>query len=83
MEQNSPHKEALMIQIKEAYGKVVYTYTTHLKMMNYLTKKNRIIKYIQIILSAISTGGFIGALITDEVILTCVGGLFSYSTIST
>lgn len=77
MEQNSPHKEALLIQIKEAYGRVVYTYTTHLKIMNYLTKKNRIIKYIQIILSAISTGGFIGALITDEVILTCVGGLFS------
>jgi len=34
-------------------------------------------KYVQIILSAISTGGFIGAVITNEAALTCVGGLFS------
>ena len=77
MEINSRYKQALQVQIREAYGRVVYTYTTHLKMMNRLVKKNNIIKYIQITLSAISTGGFIGAIITSEAALTCIGGLFS------
>lgn len=77
MEQNSPHKQALLVQMREAYGRVVYTYTSHLKMMNRLTRKNQIIKYIQIALSAISTGGFIGAIITNETVLTFIGGIFS------
>lgn len=77
METNSHYKQALQVQIREAYGRVVYTYTTHLKMMNRLVEKNNIIKYAQIVLSAISTGGFIGAIITNEEALTCIGGLFS------
>lgn len=77
MEQNSHHRNCLLVQLKEAYGKVVYTYTTHLKMMNHLVKKNSLIKYTQIILSAISTGGFLGSIITNEIVLTCIGGLFS------
>lgn len=77
METNSHYKQALQVQIREAYGRVVYTYTTHLKMMNRLVEKNNIIKYAQIVLSAISTGGFIGAIITSEEALTCIGGLFS------
>ena len=77
MAQNSPYKQSLQVQIREAFGRVVYSYTTHLKMMNRLTSRNNMMKYVQIILSAISTGGFIGAIITDETILTCVGGLFS------
>ncbi len=77
MDQNSQHKDALQIQIREAYGRIVYTYTTHLKMMNRLLLKNKRVKYAQIILSAISTGGFVGSLITNEFVLTCIGGLFS------
>lgn len=78
MDQNSQvHREGLEIQIKEAYGRVVYTYTTHWKMIDALTIKNRRIKYIQIALSAISTGGFIGSIITNEAALTCIGGIFS------
>lgn len=77
MEQNSHYRDCLLVQLKEAYGRVVYTYTTHLKMMNRLVKKNALIKYTQIILSAISTGGFLGSIITNEIVLTCIGGLFS------
>lgn len=77
MEQNSHHRDCLLVQIREAYGRVVYTYTTHLKMMNFLVKKNSVIKHCQIILSAISTGGFIGAIVTNEIALTIIGGLFS------
>lgn len=77
MEQQSCHRAGLLVQLREAFGRVVYTYTTHLKMMDHLIKKNAMIKYMQIILSAVSTGGFLGAIITDEVVLTCIGGLFS------
>ena len=31
MEANSRHRDALRTQIREAYGRIVYTYTTHLK----------------------------------------------------
>ncbi|MDL2275881.1 SLATT domain-containing protein [Desulfosarcina sp. OttesenSCG-928-G10] len=77
MNESSHFKNSLVIQIREAYGRIVYTYTTHLKLMNRLARKNNAIKIWQIILSAISTGGFIGSMITSEFILTCVGGVFS------
>ena len=78
MDQNSQvHRDGLKIQIKEAYGRVVYTYTAHWKMVDALAEKNRRIKHAQIWLSAISTGGFIGSIITNETALTCIGGIFS------
>lgn len=77
MEQSSHHREYLSLQLREAYGRVVYTYTTHLKMMNHLVRKNARIKHIQIIMSAISTGGFLGSIITNDILLTCIGGVFS------
>jgi hypothetical protein len=77
MEANSRHRDALRTQIREAYGRIVYTYTTHLKKMNRLDKCNRQIKYTQIFLSAISTGGFLGSMITNQFFLTCIGGIFS------
>ena len=78
MDQNSQvHRDGLKTQIKEAYGRVAYTYTTHWKMVDALVAKNRYIKYAQIALSAISTGGFIGSIITNETALTCIGCIFS------
>lgn len=77
MATSSQHKEALRTQIREACGRIVYTYTTHLKKMNRLDKNNRYIKYAQIALSAISTGGFVGSMITNQFVLTCIGGIFS------
>ena len=77
MEQNFQHRENLVIQLKEAYGRVAYTYTTHLKMVDQLVIKNTIIKYVQILMSAISTGGFFGSIIIESTIITIVGGIFS------
>lgn len=78
MEQNfQKHRQDLKKQIIEAHGKVVYSYTTHLKTVDHLILKNKTIKYLQIALSAISTGGFIGGLIANEFISTCIGGVFS------
>ena len=44
MEQNSQYREKLLIQLKDTYGRVVYTYTSHLKQVNSLEKNLKIIK---------------------------------------
>lgn len=77
MEQNSQYREKLLIQLKNSFGRVVYTYTSHLKQVNSLEKNLKIIKYSQIVLSACSTGGFLGAIITNKNVCTVVAGFFS------
>ena len=77
MEQNSQYRNGLLVQLKDTYGRVVYTYTSHLKQVNSLEKNLKIIKYSQIVLSAFSTGGFLGAIITNENAYTIVAGFFS------
>ena len=77
MENNQSHRQNMKIQIREAYGRLVYTYTTHLKQVELLTKQNKRIKHWQITLSAISTGGFLGAVITNQIALTWISGIVS------
>ena len=78
MEINSQFcNSALYNQIEEAYGKVVYTYTTQIIHAGRLHKRYERLKWSQLLLSAISTGGFIGSLITNQVLLTWVGGICS------
>lgn len=67
----------LRTQLREAYGRVTYSYTTHLKAVDLLNEKNNKMKRYQIYFSAISTGGFLGSFIFDERILTFVAGLVS------
>lgn len=71
------HDKVLYNQIEEAYGKVVYSYTTQVIHAKRLYTRNKLLKWLQIILSAISTGGFIGTLITNQVLLAWIGGIFS------
>lgn len=71
------YRERLKVQIREAYGRLVYTYTTHLKQVERLNKKNKRVKHWQIGLSAISTGGFLSAVFTDSIIMTWIGGIVS------
>lgn len=78
MEINSRcYEENLYSQIEEAYGKVVYTYTTHIIQASRIQKINRRLKWFQIILSAVSTGGFLTTVITDTISLAWIGGLCS------
>lgn len=77
MEVNSQYRDGLWIQIREACGKVMYTYTTHLKMASRLIQTRGRIKICQIILSALSTSGFAGAIICDQMIATYIGATFS------
>lgn len=56
MEQNS-QIEALEAQIRECYGRVVWTHKTQEKCADLLLKKQNRIKFWQIVLSAITTSG--------------------------
>ena len=73
----SDYRSKLQSQIQDEYGRVVYTYTCHHKIADRLSGRNSKLKVYQIILSAVSTGGFLGTLITNQQILVWVGGLFS------
>ena len=71
------HKEKLEIQIREAYGRLVYTYTTQLKQAEQLTNKNQNVKHWQIGLSAVTTGGILTAVISNQTVLTWISAIVS------
>lgn len=71
------YRASLKIQIREAYGRVVYTYTTHLKQMNRIQSHEREVKNAQIILSAVSTGGLLGVLAYNKTVWKLVAAIVS------
>ena len=64
MEPNSPD-DKLYNQIEEAYGKVTYSQTTHVKESELMKKSDLCIKWASIILSVVTTGGLLGYFFTD------------------
>lgn len=71
------HKDKMYSQIQEQYGKLVYTYTCQWKTADHLQKTSKIFKWVQIILSAISAGGCLAAVVTDQAQLAWIGGIVS------
>lgn len=71
------HKEKMYNQIQEQYGKLLYTYTCNMKQAALLEKESKKFKWAQIILSAISAGGFFATAITDQTQLAWIGGILS------
>lgn len=67
LEQNFPHnqKEMLEAQIRECYGRVVYSHKTHEKCSDILLERNASIKLWQVILSAITTGSLLVTVFGD------------------
>lgn len=70
-------KEKLRNQITDAAGNVLYTYSAHWIIVNRLKKRYSHIKSIQIVLTALSTGGFLTSLIAGISWLSWIGGLTS------
>lgn len=65
-------------QLREAYGRVLYTQTAHNKIVHRLLKRNNNIKVGQIILSAVTTGSFISLFAKEFfTIATTIGGICS------
>lgn len=57
---NILQKEKLESQIRNEYGKVMYTYTAHWKDIDMISDKMDFIKWGEIILSLLTTGGILG-----------------------
>lgn len=74
MEEN---KKVLKKQITELAANVQYTYMAHWVIVNRLNTQYLIIKIIQIVLTALSTGGFMASIMTSIPQFSWVGGLTS------
>ncbi|MEK3955288.1 SLATT domain-containing protein [Psychrobacillus sp. FSL K6-1464] len=79
MERNSPTSQGYKLesQIREAYGRIVYTSTCHNKIVERLLKKNNTIKVWQIVLSALTTGSFLATIMSNEAIAGIIGACIS------
>lgn len=73
MERNSRNSQGYKLesQIREAYGRVTYSQTCHDKFIN------RTVKLAQIVLSAITTSGFVVAIFSDDKIASILGAIVS------
>lgn len=64
-------------QLREAYGKVLYTQVCHEKIAERLASRNSHIKICQIVLSALTTCGFVASLSIPEKWASSIGLVFS------
>ena len=64
-------------QIREAYGRVTYSQTCHDKFINRIVRLDDRIKLWQIILSGITTSGFVVAIFSDDNVASRFGALVS------
>ena len=55
-----PERYALESQVRECFGRCAYTHKTHEKMAERGSRRQRIMKWCQIVLSALTAGGAIG-----------------------
>lgn len=74
---NSAEHTLLEAQLRECFGRVVYTHKTHEKCADLLLSRWNKIKILQIALSAITTGGFIVTILGDKNIGATVGLVIS------
>lgn len=79
MERNSRNNQGYKLesQIREAYGRVIYSQTCHDKFINRIVKLDDRIKVAQIVLSAVTTSGFVVAIFTDDNIASILGTIVS------
>jgi len=80
MERNSLHSQGYKLesQIREAFGRITYSQTCHDKNAQRLLKTNENVKLFQIILSAISSGGIVTAVITSQQIAGIIAAITSF-----
>ncbi|MCR5534559.1 MAG: SLATT domain-containing protein [Bacteroidaceae bacterium] len=70
-------RKKLLRQISDAAGNVLYTYDAHWVIVNRLKTRQTYIKITQIVLTALSTGGFLASIIAGVPWLSWVGGFTS------
>ena len=70
-------KNILEGQLRECYGRVVYTHKTHEKCADILQNKLSCMKNLQLVLLAITTGSFITTVVGDAKIGAIIGSILS------
>ncbi|MEM7005620.1 MAG: SLATT domain-containing protein [Pseudomonadota bacterium] len=68
-------------QIRECYGRVVYTHKTHERMADRCARELRRFKWAQIILSALTTAGAVGVVVRDEFWIELTTAIVSFLTL--
>lgn len=76
MEQDSQVK-ILESQIRECYGRVVWTHKTQEKCCDILNRRNDLIKVTQIILSAVTTSGIFISILGQNNFVAIISAIFS------
>jgi hypothetical protein len=75
---DTPHsRRVLEGQLRECYGRVVYSHKTHEKCADILIQRQGAIKITQIVLSALTASGFILTIVTSEKIVAVIGAVIS------
>lgn len=83
MEPNSQLRDRMQAQIRDAYGKLVYTYTTHLKQSHIFLKANAVVQWLLIVFSAISTAGLISVIFSfAPLAFAIVSGIFTAASLA-
>lgn len=77
METDSQAKKMLESQIRELYGRAVWSHKTHEKCADILKKRNHSMKIIQIIISALTTTGILVTVFGDNKTVGIISALLS------
>jgi hypothetical protein len=72
-----PAPTTINSQLREMYGRVAYTHKTHEKMADSYVRRYRVVKTLEISLSAIATGSLLIAVFGDSRSSTVVGAMLS------
>ena len=75
MEQDS--KQLFEAQIRECYGRVVWSHKTQEKCADLLLKRNNLLKWLQIILSTLTTTGLVVTIFGDVLWVKIVSAIIS------
>ena len=73
----SEQKKLLESQIREIYGRVVYTHKTHEKCADVLKERNDCLKITEVILSALTTTSILIVIFGEGIIFQFLAALFS------
>lgn len=63
---DSSGRRELEAQVRECFGRVAYTHKTHEKQADLCSESARRLKWCQVVLSAVTTGGILAVLLRDE-----------------
>ncbi|OUO90613.1 hypothetical protein B5F40_06575 [Gordonibacter sp. An230] len=80
--EKSIHRNLLKQQIREAYGQVLFAYSAHLSCVGRIRRRERTVKWLQIGASAITAGGCLSVVVTEETAMAFVSAALSTLTLA-